>query len=127
MTDPKGQPGCLRERVERPPVRCRWTSVFARSAWDGSGTSGPSESGPLLCCRDDDTDYPSFSSVSLTTPYSGCCWNFQRGQGQPQLISRWLFRESAYHFEPTPTYRCDLDVARSSDRLSRIWQSVEIR
>ena len=55
MTDPKGQPGCFREMDERLPVCCRWTKVLARSAWEGSGTSGPSASGPLLCWREEDT------------------------------------------------------------------------
>ena len=39
--------GRFRESVERLPVCCKYTSVLALSAWDGSGTSGPSASGPL--------------------------------------------------------------------------------
>lgn len=40
ITDPKGNPCCLREMVERVPIRPRYTSVRARSANVGSATAG---------------------------------------------------------------------------------------
>src|ERR1700722_3009896 len=40
ITDPKGNPCCLRERVERLPTRPRYTKVRARSANVGSATAG---------------------------------------------------------------------------------------
>src|SRR5262245_43295166 len=40
MSDPNGWPGWRRELVARVPVRARWTSVRARSAYVGSGTGG---------------------------------------------------------------------------------------
>src|SRR5438309_11939533 len=50
ITDPKGNPGCLRERVERLPIRATYTKVRARSANEGSGTVGWSLAGPALAC-----------------------------------------------------------------------------
>ena len=50
MSDPKGEPGCLRESVDRVPIVAREMSVRARSAWLGSGscvTGGPLDA----CCR----------------------------------------------------------------------------
>jgi hypothetical protein len=46
ITDPNGNPGCLRDRVERLPTRPRYTNVRARSANVGSGTGGWSLAGP---------------------------------------------------------------------------------
>src|ERR1700719_1213459 len=40
ITDPKGNPCCLRESVERLPTRPRYTKVRARSANVGSATAG---------------------------------------------------------------------------------------
>ena len=40
MREPKGKPGCLRERVERVAMEVRWRRVRARSAWVGSGMIG---------------------------------------------------------------------------------------
>src|SRR6266849_6774451 len=40
ITDPKGKPCCLRESVERLPIRPRYTKVRARSAKVGSATAG---------------------------------------------------------------------------------------
>src|ERR1700723_947011 len=40
ITDPKGNPCCLRESVERLPTRPRYIRVRARSANVGSATAG---------------------------------------------------------------------------------------
>jgi hypothetical protein len=40
ITEPKGNPGCLRDRVERLPMRARYAKVLARSANVGSGITG---------------------------------------------------------------------------------------
>src|ERR1700722_589228 len=40
ITDPKGNPCCLRESVERLPTRFRYTKVRARSANVGSAIAG---------------------------------------------------------------------------------------
>src|ERR1700690_303472 len=50
MTDPNGNPGCLRDRVERLPMRPRYIRVRARSAYEGSGTVGVSLAGPGPAC-----------------------------------------------------------------------------
>src|ERR1700756_5356207 len=50
MTDPNGNPGCFRDRVERLPTRPRYTNVRARSAKVGSGTGGWSVAGPGPAC-----------------------------------------------------------------------------
>src|SRR5262245_4391920 len=42
MTDANGCPGCLRESVASAPLRPRYTSVRARSAYVGSGIAGVS-------------------------------------------------------------------------------------
>src|SRR5580704_11314264 len=39
ITDPNGKPCCLRESVERLPIRPRYTKVRARSANVGSATA----------------------------------------------------------------------------------------
>jgi len=50
IRDPKGKPGCLRERVERLPMRPKYTKVRARSANEGSGTAGWSLAAPVPAC-----------------------------------------------------------------------------
>ena len=50
MTEPKGQPKCLFETVERVPSCSNETSVLARSANDGSGTGGIVDAGLLVAC-----------------------------------------------------------------------------
>src|SRR5580658_1858979 len=50
MTDPKGNPGGFRDKVERLPMRPRCISVRARSAKAGSGTGGWSVVAPPLAC-----------------------------------------------------------------------------
>jgi len=50
ITDPKGNPGCLRERVERLPMRPKYTKVRARSENEGSGTVGSSLAAPVPAC-----------------------------------------------------------------------------
>src|SRR5437762_6082131 len=50
MTDPNGNPGCFRERVERLPMRPKYIRVRARSANAGSGTAGWSLAGPVPAC-----------------------------------------------------------------------------
>src|SRR5712692_3711733 len=50
ITDPKGNPACLRERVERLPMRAKYTKVRARSANDGSGTAGWLLAAPVPAC-----------------------------------------------------------------------------
>src|SRR5579872_2104047 len=49
MTDPKGNPGCFRDSVDRLPVRPKYISVRARSANAGSGSVGRSL-GPGPAC-----------------------------------------------------------------------------
>src|SRR6266851_2216926 len=50
ITDPKGNPGCLRERVERLPMRPKYTKVRARSAKEGSATVCWSLAAPGPAC-----------------------------------------------------------------------------
>src|SRR5580692_8275345 len=50
ITDPKGNPGCLRESVERLPTRPRYTRVRARSANVGSATAGWLLAAPEPAC-----------------------------------------------------------------------------
>src|SRR5579863_7249937 len=50
MTDPNGNPGCFRDRVERLPMRPRYIRVRVRSANVGSGTGGWSVAGPGPAC-----------------------------------------------------------------------------
>src|SRR5271156_748280 len=50
ITDPKGNPCCLRESVERLPTRPRCTKVRARSANVGSATSGWLLAAPEPAC-----------------------------------------------------------------------------
>src|ERR1700719_974257 len=50
ITDPKGNPCCLRESVERLPTRPRYTKVRARSANVGSATAGWLLATPELAC-----------------------------------------------------------------------------
>src|SRR5271156_4647721 len=50
ITDPKGNPSCLRESVERLPTRPRCTKVRARSANVGSATSGWLLAAPEPAC-----------------------------------------------------------------------------
>jgi hypothetical protein len=50
ITDPKGKPGCLRERVERLPMRPKCIRVRARSAKDGSAAVGWSFAAPEPPC-----------------------------------------------------------------------------
>jgi hypothetical protein len=48
ISDPKGNPGCLREIVDRVAMETSDMSVRARSAWLGSGSSG--DAGPVDAC-----------------------------------------------------------------------------
>jgi hypothetical protein len=48
ITEPNGNPGCLREWVERLPTRPRCSRVRARSANEGSGIEGRAV--PELAC-----------------------------------------------------------------------------
>jgi hypothetical protein len=50
ITDPNGNPGCLRESVERLPIWPKWSKVRARSANDGSGIGGCALAGTGLAC-----------------------------------------------------------------------------
>src|SRR5579862_948657 len=50
ITDPKGNPGNLRETVERVPIRPRYKSVCARSANVGSATAGSLPVAPEPAC-----------------------------------------------------------------------------
>ena len=50
ITDPKGSPGCLRESVDRLPMRPKYPKVRARSENEGSGTVGWSLAAPLPAC-----------------------------------------------------------------------------
>src|ERR1700726_3571410 len=50
MTDPNGNPGCLRECVDRLPTLPKCSRVRARSAYDGSGMAGWSPAVPVLAC-----------------------------------------------------------------------------
>src|SRR4051794_31962273 len=50
ITDPKGNPCCLRERVDRLPMRPKYTKVRARSENEGSGTVGWSLAAPVPLC-----------------------------------------------------------------------------
>src|ERR1700722_7628896 len=50
ITDPKGNPCCLRERVERLPARPRCTKVRARSANVGSAIAGGLLAAPEPAC-----------------------------------------------------------------------------
>ena len=52
IIEPKGNPGNLRELVERLPIRPSVARVRARSASEGSGTSGPLGPGPACCWVD---------------------------------------------------------------------------
>jgi len=49
MTEPKGNPGCLRECVAKLPIRPRCVKVRARSASDGSGTGARCGAGGPAC------------------------------------------------------------------------------
>ncbi len=62
MRDPKGKPGCFRESVDNAPIRPRWSSVRARSAKDGSGTTGASLVVPA-CFLLDEEDIAAPSTV----------------------------------------------------------------
>src|ERR1700727_2091024 len=50
ITDPKGNPCCLRESVERLPTRPRYTKVRARSVNVGSATAGWLLAAPEPAC-----------------------------------------------------------------------------
>ena len=52
IIDPKGNPGNFREGVDKLPIRPSEARVRARSASDGSGTSGAAGPKPA-CCRVD--------------------------------------------------------------------------
>jgi hypothetical protein len=56
MSEPKGKPGRLRERVERLPTRPRCNKVLARSANDGSGIAGWVAVEPVPACLFDGVD-----------------------------------------------------------------------
>jgi hypothetical protein len=49
MSDPKGNPLCLRESVDKVPTAAPDRRVRTRSAWEGSGNCGAA--GPVLACR----------------------------------------------------------------------------
>src|SRR5260370_39649550 len=55
MIDPKGNPGTFREWVDKPPIRPSEARVRARSASEGSGTSGMA--GPKPACWRVDTSH----------------------------------------------------------------------
>src|SRR5258707_12959250 len=56
IIDPNGNPGNFRECVDKLPILPSETSVRARSASEGSGTTGPAGPGPA-CCRVDTVLY----------------------------------------------------------------------
>src|ERR1700719_2233268 len=76
ITDPKGNPCCLRESVERLPTRPRCTKVRARSANVGSPIAGwllaapepacfPAVDEDILCSHMDSTHDPKFSCCRI--------------------------------------------------------------
>ena len=54
--DPKGNPGCLRDWVERLPIRPKCINVRALSANEGSGTADWPLVVPLACFPKDEED-----------------------------------------------------------------------
>src|SRR5712692_6327632 len=74
ITDPKGNPACLRERVERLPMRAKYTKVRARSANEGSGTAGWLLAAPVPACFLKDEEDIAAPPGSLNTCISGCTW-----------------------------------------------------
>src|SRR5712692_7697552 len=86
ITDPKGNPACLRERVERLPMRAKYTKVRARSANEGSGTAGWLLAAPVPACflkDEEDIPAPSWQPKYL---HSGCtCW-FASGRALLEAI-----------------------------------------
>ena|SRR5437016_11433700 len=69
ITDPNGNPGCLRERVERLPMRPKYTKVRARWANEGSGTAGWSLAAPVPPCFLMDEEDNAAPSGSLNNPF----------------------------------------------------------
>src|ERR1019366_4199264 len=56
IKDPNGKLGCLRDRVERLPMRPECINVRALSANEGSGTADWPLVAPLACFPKDDED-----------------------------------------------------------------------
>src|ERR1039457_4029121 len=56
INDPKGKPGCFRDKVERLPMRPKCINVRALSANDGSGTAGRLFVAPPACFPEDEED-----------------------------------------------------------------------
>src|SRR5271157_6614565 len=61
INDPKGKPGCLRDWVERLPMRPECINVRARSANEGSGTADWPLVAPLACFPKDEEDIGDYS------------------------------------------------------------------
>src|SRR5487761_388705 len=70
MTDPNGNPGCLRESVERLPIRPKYTKVRARSANEGSGIAGKSLAVPGPACFPTNEDIAVFLADVFRNPES---------------------------------------------------------
>src|SRR5271157_811020 len=56
INDPKGDPGCLRDRVERLPMRPECINVRALSANEGSGIADWPLVTPLACFPEEEED-----------------------------------------------------------------------
>src|ERR1700722_1742557 len=77
MTDPKGNPDRLRESVERLPMRATYAKVRARSACEGSGTTGWSLAAP---------EPPCFVMEEDEEDIDVLCWQFN-GYYRPPCLS----------------------------------------
>src|SRR5271157_6383802 len=62
INDPNGKPGCLRDWVERLPIRPKCINVRALSANEGSGTADWPLVAPLACFPKDEEDIIDHSS-----------------------------------------------------------------
>src|SRR5580700_4656810 len=91
MTDPKGKPGCFRERVERLPMRPRYTRVRARSANEGSATGGWSLAALGPACFPVDRE-----DIAALPPGFG---QFIRDHRLPRLLNKLAHRGLSFLFE----------------------------
>jgi hypothetical protein len=93
--DTKGKPGCLRESVERLPMRPKYTKVRARSENEGSGIMGWSCAAPVAACfLMDGEDIPVLfcqSNLSLCLGRSVC---LRVCQGRPGQLNKGTARRA---------------------------------
>ena len=76
INDPNGKPGCLRDWVERLPIRPKCINVRALSANEGSGTADWPLVEPLACFPKNEEDIPAHPLGIKDNPHLGItqCW-----------------------------------------------------